>query len=198
MSKHRTAVVLAVAAAAGVLGTSAGCLLHHAGTYAYFTDSTSIGIRITTQRHESSPGTKHPGHHARADDPPAHHGQHRTSPGDDVPGRATPKPAHPPGPPTVPPSPGTGPTNDSGHISSGRHPGNSPQTPPDTAGHPAKRTADPKPSKPTAGPQPPKPTNGADPHVRQMSRSGSADRVAPTPGSTESGRPLPGAARHGD
>lgn len=172
MSKHRTAVALAVAAAAGVLGTSAGCLLYQGGTYAYFTDTTSISIRIATQGREPSPGTEHPGHHSGAGRPPTRHGQHPTTPGDDAPGHATPKPTDPKRPPTdVPPTPGTGPTN-----SSGQHRDHSPQAPPDAVGHVPKPTV-PKSSEPAAVPQRPKPSNGADPHSGQVSHSGSAGPV---------------------
>ncbi len=42
----------------GVLGTGAGCLVYQGGTYAHFTDSTSVSVQVHTARHfPSSPPT---------------------------------------------------------------------------------------------------------------------------------------------
>lgn len=67
MKHRRAATILVAAAALGVLGTSAGCLVHQGGTDAYFTDSTSMGVQIrTAKRFPSSSGERSNGN-ARSD-----------------------------------------------------------------------------------------------------------------------------------
>lgn len=47
MKHKKVAAILASAAAVGILGTSAGFLLHQENTHAYFSDSVSMIITIT-------------------------------------------------------------------------------------------------------------------------------------------------------
>lgn len=112
MSCHRTAVFLTIVAAAGVLGTSAGWLLDQGGTYAYFTDSTSISIRVAVGRHAPSPSNQPSAAPSGSEygREPADHGHQQTSPAPSADDQPTSEPPDPRPPTTDPtPSASTGP-----------------------------------------------------------------------------------------
>lgn len=163
MRDHRTAVVLGIAAAVGVLGTSAGCLLYQGGTYAYFTDSASVAIKIAAQQHEPSLAEERSGHDSGPEDGhvPGDPGQHATSPGREAGDHATPKPPHREPPTTdVSPSAGAG-----SQHSVDNHANVNRGTRPDAGSQSAKPPAGPKPSGPKPDPKPPEPATGRSGHV---------------------------------